>query len=65
MVAEKISQISEVVGVLHDLTVAVEEEAGKDGAVGSLVHSILHEVIDEAVALHEREREVHVANLAV
>ena len=57
LVAENLSQmISEVVGVLHDLILAVKEEAGKDGAVGSLVHSILHEVIDEAVTLHEKER---------
>ena len=46
-----------MVGFFHDLTLAVEEEAGKDGAVGSLVHSILHEVSDEeAVALHEKKR---------
>ena len=50
------SQIPEVIGGLHDLTLVLEEEARKDGTVGSLVHSILHEVIDEAVALHERER---------
>ena len=56
LVAGNLSQISEVVGILHDLTLAVEEEAGKDGAVGSLVDSILHEVIDEAVALQEKER---------
>ena len=35
----------------------MEEEA--DGAVGSLVHSILHEVIDEAVALHGKERDLY------
>ena len=57
LVAENLSQmISEVVGVLHDLILAVKEKAGKDGAVGSLVHSILHKVIDEAVALHGKER---------
>ena len=38
LVAENLSQVSEVVGVLHDLTLAVEEKAGKDEAVGSLVH---------------------------
>ena len=56
LVTENSSQIPEVIGGLHDLTLVLEEEARKDGTVGSLVHSILHEVIDEAVALHERER---------
>ena len=56
LVTANSSQIPEVIGGLHDLTLVLEEEARKDGTVGSLVHSILHEVIDEAVALHERER---------
>ena len=44
-------------GLLLDLTLAVEEKIGKHEAVGNLVHSILHKVIDEAVALHEKERD--------